>query len=99
MNMSKVKSATQQAPSSPPAAVVEAPSEPTGLTQEEQDHLKALTEARSAAREAAEKALLKNELAELQHKNFVLQVYMKYKLSPEHTIDSDGQFGLASGDE
>lgn len=44
----------------------------------------------------AEKAVTQNELAELQYKYIVLQIYMKYGLSPKDGIDEDGNIIKAS---
>lgn len=38
----------------------------------------------------AEKAAAQNELADLQYKYIVLQIYMKYGLSPKDGIDEEG---------
>jgi len=38
----------------------------------------------------AEKALAQNETADIHYKYVVLQVYMKYNLTPNDSIDDDG---------
>lgn len=38
----------------------------------------------------AEKALAQNETADINYKYMVLQLYMKYKLTPQDTIDESG---------
>jgi uncharacterized protein YxjI len=38
----------------------------------------------------AEKALAQNETAEIHYKYVVLQIYMKYNLTPDDTIDEHG---------
>ena len=73
-------------------SIKEMSEQPTKITQEELDHLNSLTELKASAQSAAEKALLKHENAELQYKNFVLQIYMKYKLSMEDNVSPDGTF-------
>jgi len=46
----------------------------------------------------AEKAIAQNETAELHYKYVVLQIYMKYGLSPKDGIDESGNI-IKSGDE
>ncbi len=45
----------------------------------------------------AEKALAQSETAELQYKYIVLQIYMKYGLSPKDGIDEEGNI-VRAGD-
>lgn len=42
------------------------------------------------AQAAAEKALAQNETADLHYKYTVLQIYMKYGLTPSDSIDENG---------
>lgn len=92
--MSEEKATTQQA-----EPEIKNSSEPTGLSAEEKSHLDALIENKKQSQVAAEKALLKNENAELQYKNFVLQLYMKYGLRISDTISEEGKFVRESSEQ
>lgn len=93
-DMSEEKAKTQQSEQE-----VQESSESTGLSAEEKSHLDALIENKKQTQAAAEKALLKNENAELQYKNFVLQVYMKYGLGMSDTISEEGKFVKESSEQ
>jgi len=62
------------------------------LSQEDQDNLKKISEAKKDAQTNAEMAFLKNENLELKYRLFVSQIFKKYNLKDDDQILDDGTF-------
>lgn len=54
---------------------------------------------RKVALANAEKALAQNEAAEAQYQNLILNVYIKYGLNFENTIDEQGNIGVKQNEQ
>lgn len=62
------------------------------ITDEEKKMIADLAARRQLSFAQAQAAIAKNQTVDLEHKNLVLQLFMKYKLNPEtDSIDEKGQ--------
>lgn len=66
------------------------PQQPTKLSPEDALVLKTSKFNKQLAHLAAEKAMAQNESADIRYKYIVLQLFMKYNLTGEDSIDDDG---------
>jgi hypothetical protein len=68
-----------------------APPPVTKISSEDKAVLDSLRQKRDTAMLAAQLELSKSENAELSYKYVILQIYMKYHLSPNDTINENGE--------
>lgn len=63
---------------------------PTSLSEIDKLHLDLIKSNKKASIAEAKEYIAKSEKADLEYKNFVLQIFMKYKLTNVDSIDENG---------